>query len=155
MIEEAIRSAQSLTFELSPSNLAELTFKEAVESLVEEMELKHDILIYFEDDKQDKPVGEQLRGFLYQSIRELIVNAMKHGSAHSVEIYLRRVSDRLEVEVSDDGCGFKENVPVIPSASGGFGLFNIRERLRHFGGTIDIASTAGDGTRIVINVLIS
>ena len=117
--------------------------------------MKHDIIIYFEDDKQEKPVGEQLRGFLYQSIRELIINAIKHGSAHSVEIYLRRINDLLEVEVTDDGSGFRVNPPGVPTAEGGFGLFSIRERLRHFGGTIDITSTPGDGTRVLIKVRIS
>jgi len=58
-----------------------------------------------------------------------------------------REGELVHVLVEDEGAGFD------PSAVGrGFGLFSVRERLRHLGGSLRIEAVPGDGTRAHVTV---
>jgi signal transduction histidine kinase len=84
---------------------------------------------------------------LFQVLRELLVNVVKHANASRVDIVLRGLGDRLSLRVTDDGDGFDAAV-VVTGPGGGFGLFNIRERLQLLGATLEIDS--GRGTRVTV-----
>ena len=82
-------------------------------------------------------------------MRELLVNVVKHANASSVTITVERHDPRIKVTAQDDGQGFDSAQIKTPRHwSGGFGLFNIRERLDHLGGRIEIESHPGSGTRV-------
>jgi PAS domain S-box-containing protein len=147
LIEKTIQETRSLTFELSPPILYELGFEAAVEWLVEQIQEHHGILCSFENDLQPKPLDENVRGALFQGVRELLLNVVKHGAASKSKVSIRRDGDNINVKVEDDGIGFETS--KIDSQKG-FGLFNIRERLSHFGGHLKIESGPRDGTRITI-----
>ena len=80
------------------------------------------------------------------SARELLVNVIKHAKAQNVSISIRRVGKKVRVIVQDDGVGF--NSLQIERQTNGFGLFSIRERLRHVGGNFALKSSCGYGTRV-------
>ncbi len=87
-------------------------------------------------------------------VRELAVNAVRHGGAKSVAIEGRVDGDRLVLRVSDDGCGFDpESAPGIDQ--GHFGLQGIRERADLFAGTVSIDSAPGRGTRVTVALALS
>ena len=86
---------------------------------------------------------------LLRIIRELAQNAMRHGYAKTVKIAGSLETDRLLFSVQDDGCGFDpQNHPSV--RQGHFGLQGIRERVNRFGGTKEIKSEAGKGTKVTI-----
>jgi len=78
----------------------------------------------------------------------LLVNVVKHANASRVSVELRRLDDRLSLQVHDDGDGFDAAAVLTDSGSGGFGLFNIRERLQLLGATFEIES--GSGTSVTV-----
>ena len=83
-------------------------------------------------------------------VRELAVNALRHGHAHSIRIVGEMTDGTLHFSVSDDGCGF--DVAAVPGPRDGhFGLQGIRERLRKYGGTMTIDATAS-GTRVAVSM---
>ena len=84
-------------------------------------------------------------------IRELAVNAVRHGHAKSIRIAGSVENGKLMFSVKDDGCGFDpENRPGIDT--GHFGLHGIGERIASLGGSVDINSTVGKGTRITVSL---
>ena len=88
---------------------------------------------------------------LFQATRELLLNVTKHAHGTRAEIELTVHPDRLELSVSDNGVGMNTSgLADSPSPSGGFGLFNIRERLRLVDGTLDV--TSDERTRISLRV---
>ena len=150
-IEQAIQNTRSLTFDLSPPILYELGFEAAVESLAEQMEGQHGIRITVVNDKNPKPLNNELRVLLYSAVRELLANVVKHARAQKVEISLSKGDDSIRIDVSDNGKGFNPSVIAVTGAkSTGFGLFNIKENLHHFGGNLEIHSVKGRGTRVSI-----
>ena len=79
-------------------------------------------------------------------VRELTVNAIRHGNAKHIRIAGEMHDGIVSFSVSDDGCGFDESTAPGPH-DGHFGLQGIRERIRKYKGTVNIAS-ASNGTRV-------
>ena len=93
-----------------------------------------------------------VRIVLYQTIRELVVNAIKYSNAKTIEVHLCRTDDTWTVTVRDDGMGFNPSEVKPPGKEGGFGLFNIRENIGSIGGEFMIESTSGKGTLVTARV---
>ena len=150
-LDQAIQNTRSLTSELSPPILHELGLVAAIEWIAEKMQEQSTIRFECTDDGEVKPMGEELSTLLFHAVRELLVNAVKHSKASSVRITIERKMNTIWITVADDGIG-SEWETVSPSLirKGGFGLFNIRERLHHFGGTMNISAVRGAGTKIVL-----
>jgi signal transduction histidine kinase len=153
LVKQTIQDTKSLTFKISSPILYELGFEAALEWLTEEMQNQHGIIAYFEDDDQPKPLDEDIRILLFQTVSELLINVVKHARARHVQVSLWREGDRLRLGVADDGIGFAEKaLGPRGGRNGGFGLFSIRERLNTFGGLLEIDSTPGSGTQITMTV---
>jgi PAS domain S-box-containing protein len=151
LIEEIIRDTRSLTFELSSPILYELGLEAAVEWLAEQIEDQHDILSFFEDDEQPKPLHDDIRITLFQAVRELLVNVAKHAQAHNVKVSMGRDDGHIRITVEDDGIGFDFlSIGSRWSRTEGIGLFSIHERLVSLGGHLEVESEPGHGTRVTL-----
>lgn len=151
LLEQAINSSRSLTFELSPPILYELGFEAALQALCENFQQQHGPRFEFFTDREPKPLSDDMRIFLFQAVRELLVNIVKHASAESVQISCRRDGSSLLIVIADDGNGLEPSAEVTQSqGTRGFGLFSIRERLHYLGGEMTVDSTPGCGTSIIL-----
>jgi PAS domain S-box-containing protein len=153
LIEESIRYTRSLVFELSPPILYDLGFEPAMEWLAEHMEQQYGLVVEVEDDAQPKPLDNEARILLFRAVRELLFNVLKHAQASSTKVCIHRVGEHMRITVEDNGVGFAPD--QLRLASGkieGFGLFSIRERLNYFGGRMEIESTPGKVTRVIMSL---
>ena len=82
-------------------------------------------------------------------IRELVVNALRHGAAKSIWIAGSVESGKVLFSVADDGTGFDPNT-APGMAQGHFGLQGIRERVDGFEGEMAVESSVGRGTKVTI-----
>jgi len=147
LIEKTIMSTKSLTFELSPPILYELGFEATIEWLSEQMQQQHYILFSCDTDEKPKPLTREMSILLFQVVRELYMNIVKHSQAHQVITHLRREESLLQITVEDDGIGF-DTTAIGDRAT--FGFFSIRERLKYLGGNLEIHASPGAGTRIIV-----
>jgi PAS domain S-box-containing protein len=153
LLEESLTQSRSLTVELSPPVLYDRGLAGGLEWLARQFEEKHDLRVGFEFDPQAEPADEGTRVFLFQAIRELLLNIVKHAQAPSAHISLaRRGEDWLWVEVSDTGPGFDPATLENREPGKGFGLFTIRERLELIGGRVKVETAPGRGTKVVLEV---
>jgi PAS domain S-box-containing protein len=151
LIETVITSIRSLIFDLSPPLLYEVGLEPALESLADQIQERYGIRGIFEDDGQPKPLATELKVTLHHAVRELLINVAQHAQASSVRVSIRREGANVRVRVEDDGVGFeppKNGFRV--SRSGGFGLFHVRERVRHFEGRLHVESQPGHGTAVTV-----
>ena len=153
LIEESIRYTRSLVFELSPPILYDLGFEPAMDWLAEHMQREYDLAVAVEDDEQPKPLDNEARILLFRAVRELLFNVLKHSQASCAKVRMHRDGDHLRVIVEDNGVGFAPDKLAAPSGKiEGFGLFSIRERLNYFGGRMEIESTPGEVTRVILTL---
>ena len=77
--------------------------------------------------------------------RELFHNILKHADPSKVEVFINVKNDIFTLEVKDNGIGMK----ILPRPSGkGMGLLSIRERLKHYGGSVTFKSQPNVGTSV-------
>jgi PAS domain S-box-containing protein len=151
MLTLAIRNSRTLTFELSPPILYDLGLEAAVCSLAERYRKEHGIRIDSRDDTKPKPLSADMRIILFQGVRELLVNSIKHALPRSITISCLREGTDIRIVVEDDGVGFPtSDGDILPGKTHSFGLFSLRERLKCLGGSIDIKSAPGHGTQITL-----
>ncbi|UCH43522.1 MAG: PAS domain S-box protein [Dehalococcoidales bacterium] len=151
-IRQLIEEIRSLTFELGSPVLYQLGLEKAVEHLTKDLQKDHGILASFEDDGESKPLDDDIRIFLFQVVRELLSNVVKHAQAHGVHVCIKRQGGDILITVEDDGVGF--DTRRIAAGNGeqnmGFGLFSIRERLGYLDRQLKVESEPGYGTRVTV-----
>jgi PAS domain S-box-containing protein len=150
-LKDAIESTRSLAFDLSPPILHMAGLAQSLDYLGRQMEAKHGLKVHVRADSEAEPEAENLKILLFQAVRELLFNVVKHAQVKEAEIEMRRFKeDSVQITVSDSGVGFDPGKCAREDASGGFGLFSIRGRLDLMGGAMEIASAPGSGTRCTI-----
>jgi PAS domain S-box-containing protein len=151
LINESIQQTRSLITELSPSVLYELGFTAAVEWLTEQIKTKYGVNIELKNDLQIRRIDQDIQILLFQGVRELLLNIVKHAKANHASVSIREIGDHIRIRVMDDGVGFdKARLGNGMDSEGGFGLFSMRERLDHFGGRLDIHTRPGKGTSVTV-----
>ena len=151
LIGQTMKCIRSLMFELSPPILYDLGLEEAIEWLAEHYSKEHDIKIQVNRDKQPKPLKNEGNIMLFQAVRELLSNIVKHSKATSVTIYIQRACNDIRITVNDNGIGFETNlIDHNQHKLKGFGLFTIYERLEYYGGSMKIESDKNQGTKITL-----
>jgi PAS domain S-box-containing protein len=152
LIDESIRASRSLTAELSPPILQQGGLNAGLEWLASWMSDKQRLKVHLAMDTV-VPLPETTNILLFESVRELLLNAVKHANTDSAGIQLRYTDGMLQLVVSDEGVGFDpETMPTGGESNRGFGLFSIRERLQLIGGRLEIESTPGKGSRFVLSL---
>jgi two-component system sensor histidine kinase UhpB len=150
LVEEAIKDVRSLTFEISPPILHESGLEAALEWLADEMKARYGIDVGFRDSSGPIPLEEDIRVFLFWSVRELLINVAKHAHSPSAYVSVGRSGRSIRIEVRDEGVGFGLPDAARRNQSAGFGLFSIRERLAALGGNLEIGSRPGEGARVCL-----
>ena len=86
-----------------------------------------------------------LQTLLFRVAQEALNNVAKHADAHQVMVRLVARGGLLQLQVVDDGCGCD---PAVVLKAGGSGVGGMRERLRLYGGGLELHSVPGEGTRL-------
>jgi len=96
------------------------------------------------------PCAEGVNDRLVLSLaREFLENAQRHSGADEVAVRVDRVYTLVRIVVADDGVGLDDAARRGTFRLGHIGLASARERIETLGGTLDVASPPGGGTRIV------
>jgi PAS domain S-box-containing protein len=151
LIEQTIQYTRSLTFELSPPILYDLGFVAAVEWLAELIQEQQGITVKVQADRSSKPMNDEIRVILFQTVRELLANVVKHASPKNIRVFISREEATLQVKIEDDGLGMGVSAEASNGPSG-FGFFSIGERLKYLGGHLEVVSEPGWGTRVTLQV---
>jgi PAS domain S-box-containing protein len=152
ILDKAITAARTLTAELSPPALQEKGLVAGLAWLGREMHAKHGLRVDLRAETDAEPHAESVRFFLYDAVRELLFNVVKHaGSRSAVVVVTRPSADAVQVTVEDRGVGFDVGRLESGELGGsGFGLFSIRERLSYLGGRLTVESEVGHGAHFTL-----
>jgi PAS domain S-box-containing protein len=154
LLDVAIEASRSLTAELSPPILHEGGLIAGLEWLARWMSEKHNLTVNLSIDDGLPSFQEDAKILLFESVRELLFNAVKHARVTSAAVELRNFEGReLRITVGDTGPGFDPAMlRNVGENGGGFGLLSIRERLHLIGGQMEIDSAPGHGSRFTLAV---
>ena len=144
--EQLQNGFRRLTRELYPVMLEHLELPEAIRLLGEQWQDAHAIDLRLHLDGRIPLLPLATKEHLYRLLQEALTNVARHAHASQVRIRLRLRGERLRLLVRDNGCGADEARPL------GIGLRSMRERARCLGGHLSLASRAGAGWAIVLDI---
>jgi signal transduction histidine kinase len=142
-----------LIFDLRPSVLDDLGLLSAIRWYAERHLEPRGIAVRCEFSGIGSRLMPELETALFRVAQEAITNIAKHSGAETVLIQCLERDDQISIEIEDDGHGFSpESLPPPAARERGLGLLGMRERVELFGGTLELDSALGSGTRIAVTV---
>jgi PAS domain S-box-containing protein len=149
---QSIQETRTLMSDVGNPLLFDMGLKAACESLAERLMRRHPVRILCDIRDAFKNLDPDVKTILYQLVRELLTNVVKHSQARNAHVLIDLEDGHFRVKVSDDGVGFDPQKLGVPTVDGGFGLYSIRERLLAIDGSLGILSNPGAGTVVAATV---
>ena len=163
LVRQMIEATRGILTELSPPVIEEQDVPTALEWLVDHIREKHELEARLDEVDLSVELSEEKKRFLFRSVRELLMNVVRHAQASSAWVALTTANHglnrgdvtegdgggRVVVTVRDDGRGF--NVADARRSSG-FGIFSIQQRVEDLGGSFMLDSAVGKGTKSVLTL---
>jgi signal transduction histidine kinase len=143
---ENLAEARALVAAFTPVALTDSPLPEVLRRQAERFSAETGIDVSVElDETAALSPGQQV--VLLRSAQEALANVRKHAAATRVQIRLSAAGGGTAIEISDDGQGFETAAP-----STGYGLAAMRGRVEESGGTVEVDSSPGHGTRVHVLV---
>ena len=151
LIEEMAAVAQSemraLLLHLRPVYLEGKALEQGLRELIRELQIKVPMDINLDMD-EGLNLSKGVENHLFRIIQEAMSNTLRHAKADRMDIRILRKLNTVRVSLRDDGAGFELDEKKQTS----YGLSTMEERVSELGGTMQIITAPGKGTRIEISV---
>jgi PAS domain S-box-containing protein len=147
LVSDAIRETRNISFELTPSCLADYGLKTALLDMLHRISLP---ALKFSCSLKgfEKRLNSQSELFVYRVVQELCNNILKHSKATESFVEVHYVNGTLNLKVSDNGIGIKPRQIEKP----GSGLCSVMNRVKLFNGVFDIRKGSSGGTEITVQI---
>jgi two-component system NarL family sensor kinase len=146
---ETVGQLREAVFELHPYVLEQAGLKAALRSVAQQAATRADLALELDLRYEN---GHPREPLLFSAARELLSNVVRHAGARRVTVRLVEGGGELMLAVEDDGRGFPPERLAERLADGHVGLASQRVRVEAAGGTMDVSSSPGDGTRVAIRL---
>ena len=151
LLGKSLEYVRTMMAELFPIQLRELGLPAAIRWLAKQMP-RHGLEVDVSIECDHVLLSDDDAMLLYQSVRELLMNIVKHAAVRQAFISLAVSSDELLITVRDTGRGFDPSSLRLDAAGEGFGLCSVRDRMVSIGGKFAIESTPGGGTMVTLSM---
>ena len=155
-LDQLVDEIRRLARDLSPTMVRDLGLSSALKRLIEEFSRHYDIqadVDLMEDMDDLFPRETQIN--IYRTFQECLTNIGKYAQASRLSVAIKREDGQVAFMVADNGRGFNVNEVLSDSTRRGLGLMAMKERGRMMGGSLEIRSEAGQGTRIAFIIPVS
>ena len=149
LTQEALKQVRTISHLLHPPLLDEAGLASALRWYIEGFSQRSKIDVQLEVPNEFAGLSKDIELSIFRVVQECLTNVHRHAGSPTARIRIGQDESRLTVEIEDAGKGFtlgKESI-FGSSAHAGVGLRGMRERLRQFGGTLQVRSN-GNGTRV-------
>ncbi len=152
-LKEAIQEARQVIFNLKPLSFDHLELFPALKKYIRSYEHQYKIKASVQTLGKEERIFPKSKIVIFRIIQEALSNIQKHSKANRVDIQLKVDRKTLKVSISDDGVGFDpQRVAEDPEKWNSFGLKGMTERAKLLGGTSQVESSLGKGTRILVQI---
>lgn len=147
----ALNELQRLIADLRPSHLDDLGLPATLRWYATEVESRTGLKVNVETHGEPQPLPGEVKTALFRIAQEALNNTIKYAHATHADVHLSFDGSSVSLKVVDDGVGFNVN-RLGTSARPSWGLLGMRERASLLGGSLDIHSSKGDGTKIQVKI---
>jgi signal transduction histidine kinase len=140
--ETAVKSIRDIALLLRPPMLDDLGLTPALEWQAREISRRSDMEVEVHSENVSEALGDETKVTVYRVVQEALNNAATHANAKNAKVTITQNSDRITIEVTDDGHGFD------PGRQRGMGILGMEERVRRLGGNFAVESAPGKGATV-------
>jgi len=153
ILDQSIKELRRIILDLHPVILSQMGLVEAIKQHIESFFHGTSTAVNFRTSGVPHALSPTQDIVVYRIVLEALNNIRKHAGASRIDIVIRFGNSEVLVKVEDNGCGFD----LIPAeqretVNGNIGLLSMRERAEMVGGSFNITSTAGRGTKIIVRI---
>lgn len=149
LIDLAFKAVENVMYELRPPLLDEYGLVAPLQWYARNFAKRTGICVEVRGDEPSRWFPE-VELALFRIAQEALTNVARHAKASRVDIEVRQLPEELVLDIHDNGVGLEPRDPSTPRP--GYGLVGMRERAEAVGGTLEVISETGAGTRIVVRV---
>ena len=152
-IDQIIENVRRLSRDLSPSILEDLGLTAALRWLIDNFIKNDSIQVSLDIPDIDDLFSQDRQIIIYRILQEALTNIGKHAHARNVSVATQKYDGKVSFCIHDDGKGFDlAQAAMRKPPERGLGLAIMDERARMLGGSLEIWSQEGKGTRITLNI---
>lgn len=151
MAHDALDEVRRVMFDLKPNVIDESGLLVALQDYFDDYESKYNFEIEFVHFGSMPQLDLSLETALFRLVQESITNARKHSGTRRVLVKIECMDERLCLVVKDEGCGFDE-AQIRETKKDSYGIIGMKERAELLGGNIQVLSSPGEGTQVIIEV---
>jgi len=147
--QAGIRDIRRLVYDLRPAVLDELGLVPALREFLARYERDQGVSAVLSAPDDVSRLPSAVETTLFRIVQEALTNVSRHAEARRVEVCLTCVKAYARLEVADDGRGFDA---AAPTGGSHMGLWSMQKRVEQFGGSFEVDSAPGRGTRVVARI---
>jgi two-component system, NarL family, sensor kinase len=152
MLDDTIESVRRISRDLMPSTLEKFGLAQAAKEMCERFQSTSSLPIVFEEQGDTPDLGKSRELMIFRIVQELLNNALKHAEASFIKVTFSN-GENLSVIVEDNGKGFNAEEHKSDKSTGkGLGLFNIENRARLVGASVEFNAPAVQGSKVIIKI---
>lgn len=145
---EVIDSVRSIVWVMKSSDDSLIAAIGYVRDTIAELFIDKSIAFTYDQNIQhDISLDLVVRRNIVLAMKECATNIVRHSRARSVQMHVSLTNETIRININDDGLGFDTSKPLH-----GSGLANMRERMLEIGGTLNVSSTPGTGTCVLMDI---
>ena len=150
LVEMAIRTSREISNRIRPNVLQDFGLAAAISEFCSFINESGKIKITVKSDQYQVEKRDIIDSILFQAVKELVNNTIKHARAQNVTIDLKSYENQIILYYRDDGQGFDADKAMKNRS--GLGLYNILNKVKTINGSCDLNSEEGKGMFMVISV---
>ncbi|MCH6234223.1 histidine kinase [Cognataquiflexum rubidum] len=148
-IERTVSTIRNISRSLRPGILDDFGLLAALEWQAEEFKKTVQIPVFFQYGGKEKPIENQKATAIFRVFQECLTNIMRHSQCSHVKVEIDFGPMALKLMIVDNGSGFDTK---ILNNTKSLGILGMKERAESFGGSFDIQSSPGDGTKTILTM---
>jgi signal transduction histidine kinase len=146
LAEASVNVIRNMTLLLRPSMLDDFGLVPALEWQAREVSKRTGMRVHVNAPETPPELPDEHRTCIYRVVQEALHNCARHAQARNVRVVVRPNGQKILLSVEDDGQGFDAR------RVRGLGLVGMQERVNHLGGTFEVHSEPGNGTRLAVEL---
>jgi len=150
LVENTVAQIRNIMTDLLPPMLDDFGLHAALQSSITRFTQRTPMAVTYKGKDLIQRLHLNLEYALFRMLQEALHNVVKHAKASHVEVALEEFGDSVRLTIRDNGIGFDLNQISGPNARQGFGLMNISEQMKALGGMLEIQTTPGQGTKVIL-----
>jgi signal transduction histidine kinase len=149
-LNETVREIRTISHSMASGTLLQSGLEDSLRDYCRFLNSPGGIKISFEALLMEKKKFNEDQAFhIFRIVQELLQNIIKHSAAAHAIVQLSYNANRLYITVEDDGKGFEIKEGI---SNNGLGLKNIQSRIKILNGKMDVRTSSGKGTSVLIEI---